>query len=108
MDEECGQEQGGKREVGSGGPEGEGEKTECNRKTVQEVIQAERKEGDTMTAQCSPNPRRRRGTQRDPGRERDRHLESQRWTHTERWRLRIWQLCSGQGDGEKEEEGISS
>ena len=24
------------------------------------------------------------------------------------WRLRLWRLCSGQGDGEKEEEGIWS
>lgn len=41
--------------------------------------------------------------QMDPGRERERHLESQRWTHIERWRLRIQQLCLGQGDREDKE-----
>ena len=61
-----------------------------------------------MTVQRSGNGWPKERDAEGPGRDRDRHLESQRWTHTEGWRLRIWQLCSGQGDGEKEEEGISS
>ena len=98
---------GEKGEVGTGGSEGEREKIETQQedRVRDTYTQKERRHVDCTALAQKVGPGRARGMQSDPGRERERHLESQRWTHVERWRLRIQQLCSGQGDRE-EEEGV--
>ena len=114
LGEECGQERGGRERWGVGDwrEREDREKTETQQEgrvggTHMQREREEKQQPHSESPEGWPEEKEREAGGQGK-RETGRHLESQRWTHIERWRLRLWRLCSGQGDGEKEEEGIWS